>query len=251
MGTYTLPAHSAMFYGFLPHVFSPEPLYNRYCQQLWRITHRNVHVKPLVTFPLGNGSVISNFQRRGYFTVGVAAMDWFRDAPSLQEGFERFEVTGTGARRQNERLFRLIEKHAAHQPCFAFLNYGETHSPFRYEGMEESGGAIDTQFSLSRLFNQQGVWKDEWQFDETAYRRQVACAEYLDRQMADVIDFIRRRGRPTTVIVCSDHGECFGENGMYGHAFYHERVMEVPMLIFRLNAPPHATPEASVWAKAS
>ena len=49
MGTYTLPSHLAMFYGFLPHVFASEPLYNRHRQQLWRISHRNVHATPLGT----------------------------------------------------------------------------------------------------------------------------------------------------------------------------------------------------------
>src|SRR5438477_136325 len=43
MATYTLPAHQAMFCGFLPHVFERAPFYNRYVQQLWRISHRNVH----------------------------------------------------------------------------------------------------------------------------------------------------------------------------------------------------------------
>ena len=73
MGTYTLPSHLAMFYGFLPHVFAPEPLYNRHRQQLWRISHRNVHTTPLVTFPLGTRNIVSGFRKRGYFTVGVAA----------------------------------------------------------------------------------------------------------------------------------------------------------------------------------
>ncbi|MBI3797541.1 MAG: hypothetical protein HY268_11330 [Deltaproteobacteria bacterium] len=65
-------------------------------------------------------------------------------------------------------------------------------------------------------------------------------SSYLDARTGELLDFFHTRGRPTTVVVCSDHGECFGENGLYGHAFYHERVMEVPLLIFRLNAPPHA-----------
>ena len=97
MATYTLPAHEAMFYGFLPHVFAPEPLYNRYSQQVWRISHRNVDAKPLVTFPLGQGNIVNGFRRRGYATLGTAAMDWFRDAPELRQGFENFEVSGVGA----------------------------------------------------------------------------------------------------------------------------------------------------------
>ncbi|HXG08467.1 MAG TPA: sulfatase-like hydrolase/transferase, partial [Gemmataceae bacterium] len=183
-----------------------------------------------------------------FFTAGSAAMEWFRDAPVLREGFEHFEYTGTAARQQNEALIRLVERQAGRRPCFLFVNYGETHSPFRYEGMPPTDPAVDRRFSKRRLFNQSGLRKDDWTFDEEGFARQVACAEYLDARTGELIDLMRRRGRPTTVVVCGDHGECFGEHGMYGHGFHHEKVMEVPMLIFRLNAPPHPPPEPSVIA---
>jgi hypothetical protein len=77
MATYTLPAHQAMFNGFLPHVFEPLPFYNRYVQQLWRISHRNVAAKPLVTFPEGTVNIVNGFRRRGYATLGVAASSGF------------------------------------------------------------------------------------------------------------------------------------------------------------------------------
>ena len=112
--------------------------------------------------------------------------------------------------------------------------------------MEAADAEVDRRFGLRRLFNQQGLLTDQWEFDQQAYRRQVAAASYLDARTAELIALFRRRGRPTTVIVCSDHGECFGENGLYGHAFYHQCVMEVPMLIFRLNAPAHAAPQPSL-----
>jgi membrane-anchored protein YejM (alkaline phosphatase superfamily) len=242
MGTYTLPSHQSMLYGFLPHVFADEPLYNRHRQQLWRISHGNVQARALVTFPAGTGNIVSGLRRRGYFTVAVAAMDWFRDAAELRAGFARFSVTGIAARDQNRILSREVERQAARRPCFAFVNYGETHSPFRYAGMRDGHADVDERFSLGRLFNQPGVLEPEWRFDAEAYQRQVACASYLDARTGELIDFFQARGRPTTVVVCSDHGECFGENGLYGHAFHHERVMEVPLLIFRLNAPAHAAP---------
>src|SRR5262249_5798703 len=62
MATYTLPAHVAMFQGFLPHVASPEPLYNRFRQQLWRISHRNLHTQPIVTFPKETSSVAAGLR---------------------------------------------------------------------------------------------------------------------------------------------------------------------------------------------
>lgn len=245
MATYTLPAHVAMFNGFLPHCFDAEPFYNRFVQQLWRISHRSVKIKPLVTFDLGTPNVVAGFRERGYFTTGLAAMDWFRDAKILQQGFSAFEVTGTGARAQHEKLFKQLASRPK-QAVFAFINYGETHSPFKYEGMaEEKIAAPDDRFSLARLFNQQGVRQKEWTFDEKHFRMQVAAAHFMDAVTGDLLAFIKSRGRPATVILCGDHGECFGEEGLFGHAIYHEKVMEVPLLIFRLNAPPHDPPQAA------
>jgi membrane-anchored protein YejM (alkaline phosphatase superfamily) len=242
MGTYTLPAHVAMFYGFLPHVFEPLPFYNRHVQQLWRISHRNLRTRPLVTFP-GGASIVTGFRKRGYFTTGIAAMDWFRDTAALREGFEHFRVTGIDAEEQNRQLFRSIERGES-RPCFAFINYGETHSPFRYRGMKARNPVVDSRYSLPRILNQRGVWEENWSFDREAFESQVACAEFLDARTGELIDFFKGRSRPTTVVVCADHGECFGENGLYGHGFYHEKVMEIPMLLFRLNAPPHPEPAA-------
>jgi membrane-anchored protein YejM (alkaline phosphatase superfamily) len=248
MGTYTLPSHIAMFQGFLPHVFGDEPLYNRFCQQLWRIGHRRVSVKPLVTFPRRTGSIAGGFRSRGYFTLGSAAMDWFRDASVLRDGFKKFQVAGRAARRQNQWIMDLIDRHARRRNFFAFVNYGETHSPFRHEGMPDGPPAVQEMFDRSRLWNQRGQLDPSWTFQEEAFNLQVKCAEFLDARTGELIEFLRARGRPATVVICGDHGECFGEAGLYGHAFYHEKIMEVPILIFRLNGPPHPQPEASVHA---
>ena len=251
MATYTLPAHVAMFQGFLPHAFCEEPFYNRFRQQLWRIGHKRIHIKPLVTFPLATPNVVEGFKRRGYFTAGVAAMDWFRDAEVLREGFNKFQFTGRNARKQNELLTSWIDHHASDRGCFAFVNYGETHSPFEFEGQSAAPQHVLEQFNRHRLWNQPGVINDAWKFDDLAFSQQVACAEYLDARTGELADYFLRRGRPTTVVICGDHGECFGEQGLFGHAFYHEKVMEVPLLIFRLNAPPHDPPQASEFCQSA
>ena len=236
MATYTLPAHQALFNGFLPHVFEPEPFYNRFVQQLWRISHRNVKTKPLVTFPEGTVNVVSGFRKRGYATLGVAAMDWFARPSPLQEGFEWFRVTGTDARRQVKLLCDRIDRVGPRRPCFAFVNFGETHSPFRHADMPEGHDPLADRMSLGRLFNASGVREATATLDRSLWLRQRECAEYLDARMADLLACFEARARPTTVVVTADHGECLGEEGLYGHAFHHEKVMEVPLLIFRLNA---------------
>jgi membrane-anchored protein YejM (alkaline phosphatase superfamily) len=243
MATYTLPAHVALFHGFLPHAFEATPFYNRYYQQLWRISHRKTNTQPLVSFPPGTKNLADGFANMGYYTVGTAAMSMFRHAPMLRRGFDDFTVTKEQeARQQNQIIIKAVRSNAASKPFFAFINYGETHSPFHHEDMPGFDPQAEEHFSYSRLHNQQGVTTDNWTFNQTAFDKQVSCAEFLDARMGDLLAFLKERGKPATVVMCADHGECFGENGLYGHAFYHEKVMEVPLLIFRVNAPPHPMP---------
>ena len=106
---------------------------------------------------------------------------------------------------------------------------------------------VDARWDRRRIWNQR--LGDAPSFDTEAFARQVRSASYLDARTGELIDVFVRRGRPTTVVVCADHGECFGEDGLSGHGFYHPSVMTVPLLVFRLNAPPHpaspATPQRS------
>jgi glucan phosphoethanolaminetransferase (alkaline phosphatase superfamily) len=39
-------------------------------------------------------------------------------------------------------------------------------------------------------------------------------------------------------MVTADHGECFGEDGLWGHAIYHPKIMHVPLLIFTVGGCP-------------
>jgi arylsulfatase A-like enzyme len=128
---------------------------------------------------------------------------------------------------------------------FCFVNYGETHSPFRHEDMPPGPDDIDQRYATRALWAQRGTKRAEGRLDERAFARQVACAEFLDARTGELLELFLARGRPTTVVICADHGEALGEDGLFGHAMYHPKVMEVPLLIFRLNAPSHGAPTAA------
>lgn len=230
--TYTLPAHLAMFAGFLPHVFEEQPFYNRFIRQLWRIEYRHVNVPPLVRFDTDSRNIVHGFAKQGYMTMGVAAMAWFRAGSPLRHGFKFFDRTRTNARRQVEIIGDLVEKNGK-RPFFAFINFGETHYPYSYEGMPGATGDIEERSDLARQRNPKGVRHGAAQFDEVMWREQIACVEFLDRKMGELLRRFSQLRKDVTVVVCGDHGECLGEDGMYGHGFYHPKVMEVPMLIFR------------------
>ena len=66
---------------------------------------------------------------------------------------------------------------------------------------------------------------------DEARRRQVACIEWCDK----VLEPLLARFANDTIIACADHGDCWGEDGLWEHGISHEKTLEVPLL-FRLAA---------------
>ncbi len=58
-------------------------------------------------------------------------------------------------------------------------------------------------------------------------RAQRASLEYVDRELALLFTELK----DYFAVICGDHGDCWGEDGLWGHGFYHPRVMEVPMVV--------------------
>jgi arylsulfatase A-like enzyme len=69
---------------------------------------------------------------------------------------------------------------------------------------------------------------------EDSKESHAAALEYVDRH----IDRLFRAfdGRPCFVILCSDHGTAYGEDGHSGHRVAHEAVWTVPYAEFVLAA---------------
>lgn len=221
--TFTYAAHMAMFQGILPHVPERLPFYNRYERQLIRIANRTTAVPSIVSFDGGTVNIVEGFRQRGYYTLGLGAMEWFRH-PHLTEPFEEFHMTGIHARKQVDIL---LDRLKPTRPFFALLNFGETHDPYRFS----TDGYIPP--STTSRARQHNFFCG--QFDKDGWHNQIRCCEYLDTQLVALHSRLQEFERTTIVIVCGDHGECFGEDGLYGHGFYHPKVMEVPLAIFEVN----------------
>jgi glucan phosphoethanolaminetransferase (alkaline phosphatase superfamily) len=60
------------------------------------------------------------------------------------------------------------------------------------------------------------------------HERQIAALEDLDGVLASLLE---RLPPDTWLIVTSDHGELFGEDGYFGHGpIAHDKVLEVPFV---------------------
>lgn len=228
---FTYASHHAFFVGILPNSTQYIPYYNRFRKQLLGLTgvgEIQVHKSALKKIE-STWNVIQGLANEGYQTVGAGAMNWFRQE-SLTQGFERFLFTGRNADRQIDFLLENIN---VSRPFFGFINFGETHAPYVFRGKTEP---CKDDVRARRM-----IWPPEENGpvgkDTCAFRCQVAAAEFLDSCMARLFDSLPGN---TVVVLTSDHGDCFGEDGYWGHGVNHPMVFEVPLAIFRLDRQPMA-----------
>ena len=223
-GNFTFASHQAFFVGILPNSPAPLPYFNRFERQLMGLANAGaVRVARDARLLLSSErNLVHAFREAGYATIGTGAMDWFR-LTTLREGFERFRFTGTDAGRQVDYV---LDSLPGDRPFFGFVNFGETHAPYDYAG-KRSPCPVD-------VFARRIVWPPRQEGavgrDNPAFAHQVEAAEFLDGQLGRLLDGVPPE---TLVVLCADHGDCFGEDGFWGHGFNHPKVLEVPLAIFR------------------
>ena len=227
--TFTFAAHQAFFVGILPNTVENVPYYNRFCKQLIGLQEvgEGQVVKESMRKVQSSWNLVQGFRDEGAQTVGAGAMTWFKQE-SLTSGFEDFLWTGRDACRQIEYL---LSKTDIHQPFFGFINFGETHAPYHFKGQS------------TRCPDDVRARRMEWPPKEhgptgratEAFHYQCKAAEFLDNQLPTLFDTLPS---DTIVILTADHGDCFGEDGYWGHGVNHDKVFEVPLSIFRLDRKP-------------
>ena len=57
--------------------------------------------------------------------------------------------------------------------------------------------------------------------------RQRKCIEWVDTKLENLIlSFMN-----STIIICADHGDCWGEDGICEHGISHKYTLEVPLVM--------------------
>lgn len=222
--TYTYASHMSMYQGILPSVREQIPLYNRFCLPIFRLAHKKDAKTPAVfEFPAGTIDIMAGFKAQNYMTFTIGATAWFK-SEKLKQGFDKFFYTGIDAKSQLE-IFKSTILNNHKQPFFGVINFGETHEPYKY------GGKIKEELisrARAKSFQKFGYLTKE-------HEMQIASCCYLDKIISEIYHYLVSLNRKTVVIVTADHGECFGEESLYGHGFYHEKIMEVPLGLFGIH----------------
>ena len=173
-------------------------------------------------FQLYGANIIDGFRESGYITVGTGSVDWFD--PSTDTGallgapFDHFYFAGNtwSLGDQLAWIESKLTDTPDNQPRFVFLNVGETHVPYWHQGA-----------SWQRWPSPCVPFGDNNSSAEQCRFRQRSCLEWVDHQLASLLD----RFCDGTVLICADHGDCWGEDGLWEHGISHSATLTVPLLL--------------------
>ena len=224
-GTFTFAAHQAFFSGRMPCSFDGEEYFDTCAhyhrrkivrQQIWRLANPE-SPKPGMIVVQGR-NLKDGLRQKGYVTIGTGAMNWFDPSKEASEpmrsDFDHFRFfpnreVGDGRNIDLQIEWALEQvKQARHdkRPYFLFINVGETHQPYTCKGHSLRG---------------------DWGDVAGCAAAQRASLEYVDAKLAGLLAQLENY----FAVICGDHGDCWGEDGLWGHGFYHPKVLEVPMVI--------------------
>ena len=256
--SWTLPSHVAMFTGRLARSLG-----------LGQAPGRTPHGAAPVVRANQERLLAEVLRRAGYATAGVTANAWAGKATGFDSGFERFvdldssrqNVIGGTLRdrlrwdwecvraraddgaKQAEGVFRTWISEIDSRPFFWFVNLVDCHGPYlppspwhgvslltRLRAGDEAHRYLTFEATLRS-------WLGVTHVPEGALRRMrqlyAASVRYADAWLGRILEALDSAGQleRTLVVVCSDHGENFGDQGLLTHGLsVDERLLRVPLI---------------------
>lgn len=237
--TWTLPSHHVYMMGACPHtspkgVFASEVYKKDFLNWGHRLNIPDISFKGFVP----KLSLPAFLQSNGYVTHGLVSLPVLNQTTAINNHFDRYQLMKSHNDFNAMLDLMVFEKD---RPSFYLLNVGETHYPYNIPG--------ESADDLPRISGAHGVFKhlddlivapesgtkhpsdlsgeDFFNMDQmlALKDKQRRNVEYLDKLFAKLYEIVPPN---THIIVTSDHGECFGEDGYFGHGpIIHEKVFEV------------------------
>ncbi|GGJ24248.1 STM4013/SEN3800 family hydrolase [Deinococcus roseus] len=204
--SFTYAAHHAFFSGFLPTPARP----GRH-PRLFAARFQGSETTHPETFVFEEATLPEALAARGYRTVCIGGVGFFNQEtplgqvlPGLFQESHWSRDMGVTRRHSTQAQIRValnvLREQPADQRLFLFLNLSATHRPTH-------------------------IFHPELQQDSA--ETQQAALEQAENHLVELLEAQDARG-PALVIITSDHGEAFGEEGFHGHRLGHEVVWTVP-----------------------
>ena len=217
---FTYASHMAMWVGVTPGMAErAEPYLNPKFAKFFRISNGARRAYGPSAFELEGRNIVDGFRQAGYRTIGCGALGWFNPATPagavITADFDRISHYGWpwAVKRQAAWVSEQLDE-AGDAPVFVFLNVGETHTPYWHEGAPWSSEDNPCQpfQSVDRRADCQA--------------RQRACLEFVDTELGPLL----ARFAGASVVVTADHGDCWGEDGLWEHGVSHPATLTVPLV---------------------
>jgi arylsulfatase A-like enzyme len=251
--SWTLPSHASLMTGRYPaeHRAGGSPLDTRYQTLAEFLSTHGYATGGFIanTYYCGTRTGLARgFQTYKTYLASVTGMMWrtvygkmlLRTLPRL--GYYDIPARKRAADVNREFLGWLDATRST--PFFAFLNYLDVHDPYippapygtNYSAQPNTGERVNSELFPRDFTGGRPLSPPELEIEIGGYDGALA---YLDANLGALFDELanRRLLDRTLVIVTSDHGESFGNHGLYGHgnSMYRD-LIHVP-LIMRFPGP--------------
>ncbi|MEX2015095.1 MAG: sulfatase-like hydrolase/transferase [Candidatus Hydrogenedentales bacterium] len=186
---------------------------------------------------------------RGYFTgafVCTSTSGVLGSQMGLAQGFD-FYFEHPDEARVREAVQAFFTANAPHLRMlrggglFIWQHIWEPHSPYvnrhpervRNDGVQ---GTVDvTQPMLANINQKAWTFGDEYNAQDVDYIKRVYAweAAYVDELVGDLRARLQDVGlyEDANIVLCSDHGESFGENGYWQHGNGYEPTVRTPLIL--------------------
>jgi arylsulfatase A-like enzyme len=184
-----------------------------------------------------------HFYAHGYRTWAVATSVRFAPGVQLHQGFEQYEVfMGEHPVKVGDKAMKVAAREipsTPDQPWFGFIHLLDVHAPY---GVPEP--------HQSRYLSEPSVLRPDQTVDFIHEHRHDPKAvsdrqlhdlkamyaggvSYVDTRIQELVDAVKAHPRPTVIVLTSDHGEGFFENGYLGHGSrVWDPITRVPLILW-------------------
>jgi len=192
--------------------------------------------------PTDVGTFAQQLKKVGYTTLAVVGNGNASSAFGLNKGFDVYEDTVKNWKGlpKAEEVFRmgleLLKQHKGKKKVFLFLFTLDPHVPYL------AWPPYDTMYVEKRDRDAKLIDKPHWEYKNNypkpQWRKMVATYDglirYTDDELGKLIAGIKELGfyDDATIMFTADHGESFGEHGIYRHGHHHyETHLRIPLVI--------------------
>ncbi len=196
-------------------------------------------------YPLSPRALLSRTVPGKWILETILTLGAYYD-PSFGAFYEKkwANLQSRGGREINDSFLDWLGRRRPDRPFFAYLNFFDAHDPFipPPDYQHHFGIAPTSRQDYQFLFDYVGLIKSSQR--KRDLRMAVDCYDdcisLLDEQLGRLLAELQaqRLLDNTTVIITADHGESFGDHGVFGHSYTVDLdEIGVPLVILSPGAP--------------